>query len=160
MLLFEDETIIRLFPELHGAWSLRGEQAFVGISGHNARRVLFGTINLHTGHRKVVQYPDMRQKSFQMFLQQLRSRYRNRQIWLILDKAGCHTTGRSQMMAESLDIKLLWLPRQCPELNAMDHLWRHLKRDVSSNHQYCSIEEHAQNAGEYSLKLTKQEALR
>src|SRR4051812_31615503 len=160
VLLFEDETIIRLFPGLRRAWSFSGQQAGIGISGHNDRRVLFGTINMHTGHRIVEQYRDMGQESFQSFLQLLRRNYRHRQIWLILDKAGCHTTYKSQQLAEVLDIKLIWLPRQCSELNAMDHLWRHLKRDVLANHQYKSVEEHAQIARGYMLKMTKQDALR
>lgn len=50
MLLFEDETIIRLFPNLRRSWSMRGEQANIGVSGQNARRVLFGAINMRTGH--------------------------------------------------------------------------------------------------------------
>lgn len=160
VLLFEDETIVRLFPGLRRTWSLSGEQAAVGISGRNDRRVLYGTINMHTGHRIVLQFPDMRQGSFQVFLQVLSRRYQHRQIWLILDKAGCHTTRKSQLLAETLNIELIWLPKQCPELNAMDHLWRHLKRNISSGHQYSSIEEHAQTAQQYILNLTQQEALR
>jgi transposase len=160
VVLFEDETIVRLFPGLRRAWSFSGEQAGVGISGCNDRRVLFGTINMHTGHRIIGQYRDMRQGSFQSFLQLLRRNYRHRQLWLILDKAGCHTTWKSQQLAEALDIKLIWLPKQCPELNAMDHLWRHLKRDVSANHQYKGIEEHVQTAMTYLLKMIKQDALK
>lgn len=160
VLLFEDETIIRLFPGLRRAWSLKGEQAGVGISGRNAKRVLFGTINMHTGHRVVLQCPNMGRTSFQEFLQHLRRCYRQWPIWMILDKAECHTAPKSQAIAESLQIKLIWLPKQCPELNAMDHLWRHLKRDMSSNYQYSNIDEHAQAAGQYILKLSKQEALR
>jgi hypothetical protein len=30
---------------------------------------------------------------------------------------------------------LLWLPKRCPELNAMDHLWGHTKDAVCANHQ-------------------------
>jgi hypothetical protein len=51
MLLFEDETILRLLPELRGSWSSRGEQTRVPITGQNDRCVLFGTLNLRTGHR-------------------------------------------------------------------------------------------------------------
>jgi hypothetical protein len=37
VLLFEDETILRLFSVLRRAWSLRGEQAVVPITGSNAK---------------------------------------------------------------------------------------------------------------------------
>jgi transposase len=159
VLLFEDETILRLFPGLRRAWSFSGEQTAIGISGRNDRRVLFGTLNMHTGHRIVLCQPDMRQGSFHTFLHLLRRCYRHRQLWLILDKAGCHTTPKSQALADTLDIKLIWLPKQCPELNAMDHLWRHLKRDVSANHQYSGIKEHVEIAEQYIFKLTKRQSL-
>jgi len=31
---------------------------------------------------------------------------------------------RTQMLAAALSIRFLWLPKQAPELNAMDQLWR------------------------------------
>jgi hypothetical protein len=72
VLLFEDETILRLLPVLRKAWSLRGEQAVVPITGGNAKRVLFGTLNLRTGHRIGFRGPTMRQEHFQSFLRLLR----------------------------------------------------------------------------------------
>ena len=51
VLLAEDETDLRLFPPLHAGWALRGTPAPVPISGHHAKRVLFGSINVWTGHR-------------------------------------------------------------------------------------------------------------
>ena len=51
VLLFEDETILRLLPELRRAWSLRGQQARVPITGQNAKCALFGTLNPRTGRR-------------------------------------------------------------------------------------------------------------
>ena len=65
VLLFEDETILRLFPVLRRAWSLRGEQAKVPIRGCNARRVLFGALNPRTGHRILLRAPNMRQEYLQ-----------------------------------------------------------------------------------------------
>src|SRR5690349_25151362 len=58
-----------------------------------------------------------------------RRRYRTADtIWLLLDRASAHTAARTQMLAAALDIRFLWLPKQAPELNAMDQLWRELKR--------------------------------
>ena len=159
-MLFEDETIIRLFPGLRRGWSPKGEQALVPISGKNARRLLFGAINMRTGHRIVSRYPSMGQASFQNFLQLLRKRYRGRPIWMLLDNASGHKTARSLALASNLKINLLWLPKQCPELNAMDHLWRSMKSDVSANHQYPTIEHHVSAAERYILNLSNKEALK
>src|SRR4051794_32867651 len=58
-----------------------------------------------------------------------RRRYRSAgTIWLLADRASAHTAARTQMLAAALDIRFLWLPKQAPELNAMDQLWRELKR--------------------------------
>ena len=127
VLLFEDETILRLFPVLRRAWSLRGEQAIVPITGHNAKRVLFGTINPQTGHRIVLRRANMRQESYQDFLRLLRQSYPGREIWLLLDEAPCHIAPKSQALAAALHIELVWLPKQCSELNALDQLGRGLK---------------------------------
>ena len=160
VLLFEDETILRLFPILRRVWALRGEQARVAISGRNAKRVLFGTINPRTGHRILMRAANMRQEQFQAFLRLLRRAYPGRQIWLLLDEASCHTAAKSRALAAQLDIVLVWLPKQCSELNAMDQLWRGLKNNISSNYQYANIDEHADFAEQWVMSLTRTEALR
>lgn len=160
MLLVEDETILRLFPVLRRAWSLRGVQAQVPITGRNARRVLFAAINPRTGHRVCLRRPNMRQEHFQEFLRVLRRRYRHRPIWMLLDEAPCHIAARSQALARQLDIHLVWLPKQCSELNAMDQLWKEMKGKISANFQFPSIEEHADQAEKWLLDLSAREALR
>jgi transposase len=158
--LFLDETILRLFPPLRCAWAFRGQQAEARITGRNAKRVLFGAINPRTGHRLVMRRPGMRQEDFQAFLRHLRSRYPNRPLWLILDRAPCHEAHKSQALAGRLGIGLLWLPTQCPELNPVDHLWRELKRLVAANRQFRTIDEEAGYAERWFLGLTARQALR
>ena len=160
VLLMEDETVLRLFPVLRRAWALRGEQAVVPITGRNAKRVLFATINLRTGHRICLRRANMRQENFQALLREVRSRYQRRTVWMLLDEAPCHLAAGSQALAALLDIRLVWLPKQCSELNAMDQLWKELKGKVSANYQFASIEEHADYAEEWLFKLTRQDALR
>ncbi|MFL6334758.1 MAG: transposase, partial [Pyrinomonadaceae bacterium] len=156
----EDETILRLFPVLRRAWSLRGQQAEVPITGRNAKRVLFTTINLRTGRRICRRGANMRQVNFHALLSEVRRRYRERPVWMLLDEAPCHLAARSEALAAALDIHLVWLPKQCSELNSMDQLWKELKGKVSANHQFSSIEEHAAYAEDWLLSLTDKEALR
>lgn len=160
MLLFEDEIILRLLPEIRRAWALRGEQARIPITGQNAKCVLFGTLNPRTGHRIAVRGPSLRQQYFQGFLRLLRQSHPGRQIWLVLDKASCHTAPGSQALARSLDIVLIWLPKQWSELNGMDQLWRGLRADISANHQFKTIDQHADFTERWLFSLSKTEALR
>ena len=111
------------------------------ITGANAKRVLFGAINLRTAQRVVLIRPRAGAADAQAFLRELRRRYRTAgTIWLLADRASAHTAVRTQMLAAALGIRFLWLPKQAPELNAMDQLWRELKRLIAANRQATSVE--------------------
>ncbi len=159
VVLTEDETLIRLFPPMRYAWSLRGEQSSVPISGRNEHRTLFGVINIQTGHRILMAAFRPRQGPFQDFLRLLQQHYRARKIYLLLDKAGNHQAGRSQALAGQLNIKLVWLPTQSPKLNAMDHLWKELKNEMLPNHQFEPIELAVKYATDWIVSLSDHQAL-
>jgi hypothetical protein len=42
----------------------------------------------------------------------------------------------------------------------MDQLWKEMKKAISANRQYDSIDEHAQHAEDWMMVLTKTKALR
>ena len=160
-MLFTDWTLLRLFPPLRATWAPLGAQATAPITGTNARRVLFGAINATTSRRAVLVRRAAGQADAQAFLRELRRRYRRAgTIWLFLDLASAHTAPATQCLAARLDIVLLWLPKQHPELNPMDQLWRELKRLVAANRQADSIDALADAAAAWVLGLTPAEARR
>jgi len=57
-------------------------------------------------------------------------------------------------------VALLWLPKQCPELNPQDHLWRELKRLIVANRQFPSLDQEAQKAERWFLGLSPATARR
>jgi transposase len=152
--------VLRLFPVLRRAWALRGDQAHVAITGGNAKRVLFGAINLRTGHRIILRRPNMAPAHFQAFLRLLREAYPGHLLALLLDEAPGHRAAKSQALAAQLDIALLWLPKQCAELNPMEQLWRELKGHISANYQSPTIDAHAAAAEQWIRSLTPTAALR
>lgn len=160
MKLFEDETDLLLFPPLRAAWGRRGQRLEVPISGRNARRVVFGTINVDTGHRLFLARKRQRAEDFQAFLPLVASHYRGWHVALLLDEDPSHTAQGSQVLAAELGMKLLWLPKRCPELNGMDHLWGHGKDHMCANKQYETIDGEAARFIRYLLGLSDREALR
>ncbi len=148
MVLFTDWTLLRLFPPLRSMWAEVGQQTRVEITGRNAKRVLFGTIDLHSAQRIIYIGRGAGSSEVQVFLRYLRKRHpRAGTIWLLADRASGHTARATAVMAAQLDIVFLWLPKQWPELNAMDQLWRSLKHEVAANRQATSIDELAQGGG-------------
>jgi hypothetical protein len=79
-ILAEDETDLRLFPPLRAGWARRGEDAPVPITGANAKRVLFGALNLVTGRRVFRARPTHRGVDFVGFLEEIRWHYRGRPV--------------------------------------------------------------------------------
>jgi transposase len=68
--------------------------------------------------------------------------------------------GESRHMAKELHIELRFLPKATPELNAMDHLWRHVKGRALANWPTQSIDAAADGACRYLLEMSRQERLR
>ena len=84
LLLCLDWTLLRLFPPLRATWALKGSQALVPITGRNAKRVLFGAIDLKTARRVVLVRHRTGQADAQAFLRALRRRYRGPGwLWLL-----------------------------------------------------------------------------
>jgi transposase len=160
VVLFEDETILRLFPPLRAKWAPRGRQPVVRVSGSNAKRVVFATVNPRTGHRVLMRGRSMRQGEFQAFLRLLHRRYRGRPLCLILDEAGCHQALASRRLAERLKVECLWLPKQTPELNPVDHLWRPVKGKIAANRQYRTVDEEAEYVERYVTQLSNRHTLK
>ena len=133
VVLVEDETDLLLFPPLRAMWSARGVPVQIMLSGANARRVVFGCMNLATGHRVFLARRHQRAEDFQAFLRLVRRRYRGWQVTLVLDGDRSHDAKASQALAQRLGIRLLWLPKRAPELNPMDTPWgqgRHLREQT------------------------------
>lgn len=158
--MIQDETDLLLFPPLRSGWAREGEPAEVVLSGFNARRVIFGGMNLRTGKRLFLVREHQRSADFQVFLRRLRQQYGDRPIALLLDEDPSHTAKRSVALAEQLDITLLWLPKRSPELNPMDTLWGQGKDLLDANRQYATIDKQAARFVAYLRSLPDLEALR
>jgi transposase len=158
--LFEDETDLLFFPPLRAGWFLRGTPAQVPISGVNAKRTIFGTIDVETGHRILISRQEACAKDYQVLLPLIRKEYGERQVAVLLDRASRHTAQESKRAAAELDIELIWLPRRCTNVNPMDRLWRWGKDKTCANRQHASIDDQADFFIRYVLGLSPREALR
>ena len=158
--LFEDETDLLLYPPLRAGWFQRGKPAEVPINGWNAKRTVFGTIDVETGQRTFVVRPDICASDFQASLRSIREAYGSRKVALLVDKASRHTAHASGKLAAKLDIELIWLPPRSPNINPMDRLWRWGKEKICANKQHPDIDSQAQMFVEYLLSLTPRDALR
>jgi transposase len=78
---------------------------------------------------------------------------------LFEDRGSPHTAEDSLELAAELGIQVRLLPRACPELNAMDHLFRSVKGRGVANRQRRSIDDSAMIACRHIYNLSPQERL-
>ena len=158
-MLAEDETDLLLLPPLRAAWSPRGQAKRVVLSGRNARRTVFGALNLRTGRRLFLPREHQRAVDFQAFLRVVHYSYRGWHVALLLDEDPSHTAKGSVQLADWFDIDLLWLPKRSPQLNPMDTLWGQGKDVISADKQYATIDEQGERFLRYLESLSAWEAL-
>jgi transposase len=155
-----DETIVTEIPPLYCCYGRIGEQVRVPILGSRAKRILHGAVNIYSGGAALLVTKEWNQVTHREFLSVVRAHWRGWDIVLFEDRAGQHTAPDSLFWADCLGIEIRLLPKATPELNAMDHLWKHTKREVLSNRPPEPIDQSAQSACAYILDMSPRERLR
>jgi transposase len=99
------------------------------------------------------------QETPQAFLAMVRSHWRGWDIVLFEDRGSPHLAETRLQLAKALHLALRFLPKATPELNAMDHLWRHVKARGLANRRTQSIDASADCACRYLLAMSRHERL-
>jgi transposase len=159
VLLFLDSTIFTEVLPLRAMWALMGQQARVPIIGSHGKRFLTGVLNIQTGEYLDYVSAQFRQANFQEILRLVRAHWRGWHIVLFLDRSKVHRARHSRQLLRQLGIEVRWLPKACPELNAVDHLWRHLKKDVLANEPLPNMDATLKRAWSYLADLSPRERL-
>jgi transposase len=154
-----DETILTETPPLRCCYGRIGQQVCIPITGNRAKRILHGGLNITTGEFLAFITEVWDEVTHQYFLEMIRAHWRGWQIILFEDRGTPHTAEDSQERAKDLGIQIRWLPRATPELNAMDHLWRHVKGRALADRPTQSIDEAATAACRYLFEMPRCERL-
>ena len=154
-----DETIVTETPPLYSCYGHIGEQVCVPITGNRTKRVLHGAINVRTGDLTLLITEQWTKETHQAFLTSVRSHWRGWDIVLFEDRASQHKAART-WAREVLGIETRLLPKATPELNAMDHLWKHTKRATLGSRATLSIDQSAMAACQYLIDLSPRDRLR
>jgi len=142
-------------------WAPIGAQTEVPILGqHHAKRILTGVLNIQTGSYFQYSSEAYNQDTFQLILKLIRRRWRGWHIVLFLDKISAQSARRSRRLAHDLGIQFRYLPTACPELNPVDHLWRHLKKDILANEPLPDLKTTLKHACTYLEDLSSHQRLR
>jgi DDE superfamily endonuclease len=139
VVLMLDETIVTETPPLYCCYGPIGAQVRAPISGNRAKRVLHGAINIRSGDLALLITEEWIQETHEAFLRLIRAHWRGWNLVLFEDRASQHKAARAWAQ-ECLNIETRLLPKATPELNPMDHLWRHTKKETLGSRATLTIE--------------------
>jgi transposase len=89
---------------------------------------VFGAVAPTTGEHFFLELPALNATTFQIFVDGLAQAYPDSLNLLLLDKSGAHTAHRLQLPD---NVRLVFLPPYCPELNPIERVWRDLKDELA-----------------------------
>ncbi len=91
---------------------------------------VYGAVAPTTGEHFFLELPYLNAANFQIFVDAFAQAYPDSLNILVLDKSGAHTAHRLKLPD---NVRLVFLPPYCPELNPIERLWRDLKDDQPSS---------------------------
>lgn len=72
-----------------------------------------------------------------IFFEELAKEYPDRKICIVMDQAGWH---KAKDLTHADNIALMYLPSYSPELNPIERLWQWLRKEVTHNRLFETLE--------------------
>jgi transposase len=141
--VFADEASFRQDPTLFRTWARRGQQPHVPTYGERNTQHVLGAVSL-TGGRFTYRFaPTLNGDSYLTFLRQLVRVFAPQPVRLIADNARYHKHPDvlEWCRTHSDELRLWFLPPYCPELNAMERVWGHVRRRATHNRFFENVPE-------------------
>lgn len=142
-LYYADEMDLALLPTISGCWMRSGQQRQVDTPGQNQSHYVFGAVNAVTGELVWVVWERKNNVGFREMLKAVLAAHANdtRKVVIVLDNFRIH---KAKAVAEMLrkfksQLRLYFLPTYSPQLNPIERLWRHCRRNVTDNTFFRSM---------------------
>jgi transposase len=124
-------------------WIRTGHDKSIETTGSRTRLNIVGAINLNQiGAAIVRRYDKVNSEYINLFLDELRLKHDpDTRIHLVLDGAAYHRSNIVKDKAETLNIKLHYLPPYSPNLNPIERLWKVMNEHVRNNKYFSTAKE-------------------
>jgi transposase len=120
----QDESRFGLLTVRRRRLTARGVQPVGSIQHVFEWLYVYGAVEPTTGERFFLELPYLNAESFQLFVETFAQAFPASLNLLLLDNSGAHT---AQHLTLPDNVRLVFLPPYCPELNPMERVWRDLK---------------------------------
>lgn len=141
--LAADECDMHLLAVLRAMWQRLGQQLRITTPGQNAKRGVFGALNLRTGEWFYRLTEHKRSADFIAFLTTVLAAYPVGRVYVLVDNASIHTSRPVQKwLTEHVRLELVYLPTYSGHrLNPVEKVWWDLKDEIAANRCFKSLAE-------------------
>ena len=143
ILIAEDECDLHLLAVVRAMWQRISTQTRIPTPGQNAKRGVFGFLNLRTGEWFYHLTEHKRGAEFIVFLDQLLVIYPFNLIFVLVDNASIHTSKAvKKWVADHSRLELVYLPTYSGhKLNPVEKVWWALKAEISANRCFKTLKD-------------------
>ena len=120
----QDESRFGLFTIRRRCLTARGVQPVGRVPQVFEWFYVYGAVEPATGNRFFLELPALNAEMFQLFVDHFAQAFPDSLNLLLLDNSGAHT---AQRLTLPENVRLVFLPPYCPELNPIERVWRDLK---------------------------------
>lgn len=136
VVLFADEADLNLHPTITRGWAKIGKQQKVDTPRQNQKAYAIGAVDYHKGEVVHLLSPRKDRAAFSSLVEMVLRAYPEMEVYLVVDNYICH---KGIKIAEGR-LNLVYLPTYSPHLNPIEKLWWHMRRQVTHNYLFSSIE--------------------
>lgn len=124
----QDESRFGLLTVRRRRVTARGVQPVGSVQHVFEWFYVYGAVAPASGERFFLELPYLNADMFQLFLDAFAQAFPDSLNLLLLDNSGAHT---AQRLRWPENLRGVWLPPYCPELNPIERVWRDLKDDMA-----------------------------
>jgi len=134
--MFQDEGRFGTMTTIGRQWCAKGEDFVVKTKQGRENMYSYAAVAPVTGTLVVSNHEKSNTEAMQEFLQKVALAVNNRPVLMIMDRAAWHTT---QKLCAPKNISILFLPPTSPQLNPVEHLWKHIRTEYFHNLVFNTI---------------------
>jgi transposase len=153
LIFFFDEGRFGLQSTITRVWAKRGEPVNVKVQQGYESFYSYSCVSPHSGESFSLLLPEVNTDMMNIYLDEFSKEYSNKDILIILDQAGWH---KAKDLKVPENTALMFLPPYSPELNPVEKLWHWLRKEVTHNSLFKTLEELMDGLEKEFRKLTPQ----
>jgi transposase len=114
-----------------------GEPVYTKVQPGYESFYIYSCVSPHSGESFSLFLPEINTARMNIFREEFLKEYSDKEVLIILDQAGWH---EAKDLKVPPHITLIFLPPYSPELNPVEKLWQWLRKEVTHNHWFKTLE--------------------